>query len=423
MKYLIIVLSVILLSLKSNSTKDIIELPINFVEGYGNFYPGFSLIGEVPPDNPWFKTEEHALTGVPKDWEKVVKSTIWFDAQQFAYQNYKQGMLSEEFFNDLKVSWKINLDKRPLSEKPIKSFVYIIYSKDKNENIKYKIDSDNDFDFADEHEYSSVKFEFSKTDSLVKCCSHKVKYESYRNGRIVELIAPILIVEINGSLWKNFPQHGEAELSGRKIIISSESFGSISYAQVVLLEASAPKSIDGVKENEFILIGEDIYKNLGVNLDKQVLLLKKMPKDTVIYSSQVGFNAKNFTEKEFTTNEELSLDTYKGKFLFMEFWGSWCKPCLKELPHVKKAYQSIDKSKIDFLGIALDEAEPLKKLLEKEKIEWKQIMREREEGIIADYNISSYPTSFLIDPNGKILAKNLRGEKLLDTLNYYINKK
>jgi len=344
------------------------------------------------------------------------------DPRQFAFQNFKQGKLSSEFYTDLKSSWNINLDKRPLSDIPIKCYVYVIYGKDKHGVIKYRVDTNNNFDFSDEIEYSPSIINWTKLDSLANKLSHRAKYEAFREGKLVELSAPLLIVDKgNGTLLRNFSQHGETELSGTKIQICSSGFNSTDYEPASILKLSNKEEM--INENEFVLINSNLYQNLGVEINKQVLRLKKLPKDTVIYSSQVGFNAIPFTEKEFGTQETLSLNSYKGKYLYMEFWGSWCAPCIKELPEIKKAYNNIDKSKIDFLGVALDKVDPFGKILEKEEIEWKQIMREEESGIIDDYNITAYPTSFLIDPNGKIIAKNIRGVKLLDTLNYYTNRK
>lgn len=401
----------------------IIKLPITFEDGYGSFWPGFAILSgrQLQPSNPWYNTESQ-VTGIPKHWNNAVKNMIWFDGRQFAYQNYKQGNLSSDFFNELKISWKIDLTKRTYLDQPIKCFTYIIYGKDTDGKIKYKIDTNNNLDFSDESEYSPSTFNWDKVDSLAKHCAHVVQYESYRNGKIVALTAPILILEKDGALLRNFAQHGTAEFNNTKIIIASEGFTSTDYTSVSIVVANQGKQNSEVTQNEIIPIGNNFYKSLGVNMDKRLLMLKKMPRDTVIYSPQVGFNAKPFKASEFTTKKEISLEMYKGKFLFLEFWGSWCGPCIKELPKLKNAYDNIDKSKIDFLGIAVnDQAEALTKILQKKEIKWQQILLEREEGIVDDYNVQGYPTSFLISPTGKILAKNIQGEKLLDSLNYYLS--
>lgn len=418
-----LILMIVMFSFKTSNDfkEDIIEIPLKFKNGYGSFPVGFHVLNwhELMEDNPWYKTESNIL-GIPEDWTTPIKKSIWFDGAQFAYQHYKQGNISPTRFDELVTVWNIQLDKRTYVDQPIKCFVYLIYGKDADGNIKYKIDTNNDLDFSDEDEFTPAEVDFSKLDSIVEKNSHQVSYQAVRNGKVVSLSTPILILEQNGSLLCNIPQYGIADFHGNELRIRSSEFQSTSYEPAAILKKSDNGQQEIIQEKEFILIDDEIYQNLGVNIEREVLLLKKMPKDTIIYSTQVGFKAKEFAGKDFTTQEEISLEKYAGKFLYLEFWGSWCGPCIKELPNIKAAYSHLDKSKIDFLGIAMDQPDALKKLLEKEKIEWKQILKESEDGVIDDYNIISYPTSFLIDPTGKIVAKNIRGEKLLDSLSFYL---
>ncbi len=410
---------VLTLVLCSGNDNDIIHLPLKIKDGYSEFKASVGMLGKATsPESSWYKTLPKA-TGVPDDWILVNK---WFDAHQFAYQNYKQGNLTEEFFNHLKTSWEIELDKRPFSEKPIKCFISVIYHKDSSGNYKCKIDTNNDLDFSDEVEFIPAKSS-SNMDSLAKIHSLKVRYEAFRNGKVVELTTPFLVLE--GVNWDfllyNIPQYGEAELNGTKLYVRSDRFHSTNYKDASILKEK-DSQYEIVEKNEYIQIGDDIYQNLGVNINKEILSLKKMPRGVEIYSSQRGFKAKPFEGKDFLTEEKISLDLYKGKFLYLEFWGSWCRPCISEIPHLKKAYNEIDTTKIDFLGVAKDKPEALRKTLKEKEIVWKQILFEKEEGIIKDYNITSYPSSFLIDPNGKIIARGLRGQNLSDTLNYFIGE-
>jgi thiol-disulfide isomerase/thioredoxin len=421
MKFLFITLlfGAILLFSSSNSD-DLVRIPIKLVDGYANLNPGFGALGgQLSSDHPWYRIENQTLPGIPAHWADVVKRTVWFDAKQFAFQNYKQGSLDETYFKELKESWDIDLAKRLYSEKPIKCFVHVVYGKDQEGNIRYKVDSNNNLDFNDDPEFTPMPYNWTNTDLLVQN-AHRVKYEVFRQDKVIELTAPLSIVQIKGSLWRNFAQHAEADFNGEKLIISSQGFGSTDYDPASINIFTKHKTDEIVNENEFILINGTTYKNLGVNSNQQLLTLRKMPNDTVIYSSQIGFNAKPFAGRDFSSNEKISLEQFRGKFLYLEFWGSWCGPCIQELPNLKGAYAQLNRTQIDFIGIAFDEAEPLKKILTKEEIKWKQILLEREDGIISDYNIRSYPTSFLIDPNGKIVAKNLRGEGLADTLRYFL---
>lgn len=162
--------------------------------------------------------------------------------------------------------------------------------------------------------------------------------------------------------------------------------------------------------------------NLGVDFSKQTLLLEKMPKKAKLYSSQVGYYGKDFKGIDFSSKDSISNLDYSGKYLFIDFWGSWCGGCVQELPNLIKTYNNIDKSKIEFLGIAVDSPENLKRTITEKGIKWKQILNNPNNDISKLYNVTGYPTTYLVDDKGKIVAKNLRGDNLSDTLNYYINK-
>ncbi len=407
------------------SNDEIIQIPIHFVNGYGPFKLGFAMVvlRNTDQSDPWHKTELE-IKGVPADWKKYVKTNIWLDAKQFAYQSFKQGTLRDELYKEYAAAWNINPEKRKYSDKPIKCYVYVIVGKTENGEIHYKIDTNNNLDFSDEKEFTPGSVNWNNRDSIAQVAPI-VHYEGLRNGKVENLSAPLSIVKMgpNGSIGRNIPQYAEAEFQGQKIKICSEAFNSISYDPIsICLNADKVTESSEVHEKEFLTINGQVYQNLGVNIDQQVLLFKKIPKNTIIYSTQIGFNAKPFKGNEFTTREEIKLTGYKGKFLYLEFWGSWCSPCVQEIPNLKATYSKLDRSKIEFLGIANDKPEPLKKLLQEKDISWKQILVEEGNSVIDEYGIQSYPTSFLIDPSGKIVAKNLRGEYLLDSLNHYMQR-
>lgn len=414
-----------LLLLSFASDRDnIIEVPFKLVKGYGSFNPGFSTMSSRKDSTSiWRKTEAHPLKGLPTDWQEVETKIIWLDAHQFAYQNYKEGNLTEKFFKELEEGWKINPEKRPLSEKPIKCFVYAVYGKDKEGKLKYKIDTNNNLDFSDEKEYVPFENAWKKLDSLAQCCSHTIQYEAFREGKLRQLTVPLLVINWSDNILYNLPEHGEGLVEGQKILVSS-SFHYPTYDSPYIALPNQQKELigHGVAENEYIFIGDKIYQNKGADINKQVLFLKKIPKGSPIITSQVGFQAPAFEGNEFTSNTPIRSSDYKGKFLFLDFWGSWCGPCRQELPHLKEAYKALDKNKVAFLGIAYDKAAPLRKILDSEQIEWPQILCEGEEGIIKNYNIDGYPTTFLLDPEGKIVAKNLRGESLADSIRHYVER-
>lgn len=109
--------------------------------------------------------------------------------------------------------------------------------------------------------------------------------------------------------------------------------------------------------------------------------------------------------------DSLRLSDFRGKFVMLDFWGTWCGPCLNELPHLKKLSQSFS-DELKVIGLARDDPRTLADFVKENDIPYPNGIAVPK--IEKAYGIVSWPTTFLIAPNGKIIAKNLRGEKLVD---------
>ena len=127
--------------------------------------------------------------------------------------------------------------------------------------------------------------------------------------------------------------------------------------------------------------------------------------------------------------DTVKLSSLRGKMVLIDFWASWCGPCRKENPNVVKAFNEYkDKyfqagDGFTIYGVSLDKSdEQWKKAIENDKLTWTNVSDlqywNSEAGRV--YQVSSIPCNFLIDGNGVIVAKNLRGEALEQTLEKYI---
>lgn len=129
----------------------------------------------------------------------------------------------------------------------------------------------------------------------------------------------------------------------------------------------------------------------------------------------------NFTDFD---GKERRLSEYRGKYLLLEFWGSWCGPCVGEIPNFKEAYAKYRARGFEILGMDEDESvENVKKFLTEKEIAWTNATTPSiKELVHKKFRIVAFPTTILVDPKGKIVSFGrtnqlpLRGKELLETL-------
>ena len=128
----------------------------------------------------------------------------------------------------------------------------------------------------------------------------------------------------------------------------------------------------------------------------------------------VGKVFPDFNEKDLD-GEPLSVSKYKGKVVLVDFWATWCGPCIAELPNVQATYKKHHDAGFEILGISLDsDKAKLTSFLKQKEMTWKQYFDGKgwQTKLAQDYGVNSIPATYLLDREGKIVARDLRGEAL-----------
>lgn len=122
-----------------------------------------------------------------------------------------------------------------------------------------------------------------------------------------------------------------------------------------------------------------------------------------------------FSGKAFS-GKEINLDNYKGKVVLLDFWGTWCKPCVAELPKLKAVYEFLNHRGFEIVGIAQDDHDTLEKFFDKRPLPWENIVDGTGGQIARKFNVMAFPTTMLIDRAGNHIASHLHGPRLVEEL-------
>ncbi len=418
-KSITIIASFLFFNLNAFPQQDELKLPVTIVQNFGPFYPFF-----IPIDMKGSKRDEGFqytypnVKGIPPDWKNIQQAVIKFDPKQFLYQNYFNGKINKNDFNDLHTL--VNDDSQ-FTKTTIKCFVNIVTGTDQYGKKLVIIDENNNNDFSDDKPFQPITID--TTEMAMNENIDKVKYQRFTGNNIINDFAPIIIASKNKGLFYSIPEYAvspiEKDGHDYKILTRTAYFFSRSYRRVQMI--CIPDS-DKLKINEdsiiqpggFLKIDNKYYKFHELNLDKPELILTAMKSTGNAIAPQIGFKAPAFAGKEILSNETIGLNQFKGKYVFLDFWGTWCVPCLEQMPLIKNAFNKLSKDSIVFISIASDDnLDVLKKFLIKEKITWYQLLSRE---ITDNYKIEYFPTSFLIDPYGKIVAKNIEATALIEQI-------
>ena len=182
-----------------------------------------------------------------------------------------------------------------------------------------------------------------------------------------------------------------------------------SYFSLIAINYLIDEPADLIKyEPAFKALSQTVRNTpLGISLEGEI---------TGSRNTQIGKMAPEFTQND-TNDKPVHLSDFKGKYVLIDFWASWCKPCRLENPAVVSAYKKYNSRNFTVLSISLDQSNGKQawlKAIEADGLEWTNVsdLKFWNNAVAKLYGVKSVPQNYLIDPTGKIIAINLRGDQL-----------
>lgn len=298
-------------------------------------------------------------------------------------------------------------------ERSFRSSVKYVLGTDKEGKEQLIIDRNNNSDFSDDTILVVDIMENTFKSPIDKSTKVSVEYDWIEQGKKAQRFVNVhLIYNSHFKLYLyTLAQYASASLNGKKLEIVPQL--DLSYMNFEVFYDSI-STAEAITSNKYLKDNDKIYRVKDLDINENVLILEKEKLPfSKIESAQKGFRAPAFSAIDLITKDTVSLEEYKGKYIFLDLWTTWCGPCLAELPKIKRVYDETDHSKIEFIGIVgKDSPERINNIINTVGINWKLVEANSENFIFQKYKARSFPTTLLIDPNGIVIKSNFRTDEL-----------
>lgn len=420
---------VIGISAKSQSKDNVDSIKINFEILNGNANPNATTMSSFlkwvnyPDTNNYLLADPKELIGLPKQWKNVKIAVVPFDEPQYYYQLIKSRKIDSTTY--LKKTERYKNTAKYLTNTMINCYVYVIVGTNLNGQLALIVDANNNKNFNDDQ-----PIQISENPEIAKNGYQKeiAVQLANLNGITNESLPIKFYYNAKGNnidqISYNFPVYGLAKLKLRdkNYVMKFNSIYSMTLnfnrTQFYITRPDKLNQLP-VEQEKFIHLDDEVYEVIMVDIHERALYLKKA-NNTNISFPKIGFKAPAFQVTNLNNSSKITLETYKGSYLLIDFWATWCPPCLESMLEIKSAFNFLKQKNIAVLGVniaAKEDIESAKNTISKRDFFWDQAYSDE---MTISYKVGAIPANFLIDPNGKIIATDLDLSKLKQELEKFI---
>ena len=431
----------------------------HFVHGQTNLKIALKTVEENPVENTLSAIYDQSnfdydsaivYKGIPKDLSSYIIKILDFQPPQGQYELYLRlnGKMPVEALAQGFSFYTFQLkDTAKLSRTPIKHFVSFLIGKNDNGQTIIIGDANNNYDFSDDKEFkfdSSGIVGHDVPESKRWIAVNQFHYQYSYNGHVTNYSIFLGMSPVNLGAVFHYRNPIEQKLF---LIISlfENKVGVIKTKDTVRVVLSGFSNIynaatskiyfnnDGTRYNlvgDTISLGNNSYLIKHINPNGDSLFLTYLGIKNTDFGRYVGESAYSISSTDFITKAPFNLSSLRGKYVLLDFWGSWCKPCIASIPDLVKFHAKF-KNKLEIVSIAedsIDDFDLLKTIVKNKKMNWTHLFETlsntSEKTIANNYRIEFFPTQILIDPKGKILYRSTRNSPDIEEtqLSALINK-
>lgn len=368
--------------------------------------------------------------GMPKGMDTFRLTFKPFDVKQYYYDRFKRGTVT---LQDMKKRFNDDIDTLLLSKDFIKHRVGV-YSGLKGKNKVIIVDANNNFDFSDDKvlEFdTTVYFKKKLSEVSKKEPSIDLKYEIFYDSKVLPRISTVKILPYS----ETFSFKDEMD---KKLIVYINSFScyktvldingksycaelnfddnmALQSDEMYFLPIDSLKSTNIEKENFIFKTNEKFVENgnifsiFKISRFADTLFLKNWGKGEYVEGNKLGMRSLPFCKQSI---EDLPIcsEKLKGKYVLIDFWGTWCGPCIASIPDIKKIRDTFSENDLEIISVAADNnLEKVKMFIKERGMNWTHLQQEKisknKEDLTSIFNVFAFPTTILIDEKGLIVDR------------------